>query len=504
VRDGHQATRLCRATTSLLLAGLLAPRATAAEDTDPIPALEASIAAAEASLQKGDREAAAAGYREALFLGRLLLARLDRLERRPDSARRQLDAAAAEASSDPQAAFALASENLWLGRPDTADSLFARVLESHPGAETYVLIGRAYRDGREYGRARAALEAALRLDPAARRAHYYLGMSVLAEGKSLDAVAAAEREFRQELKLVPGDPLTSDQLGLLLLDSARPEEARPFLEATVRAEPRSLGLSHLGRCQLALDQPADAAVSLRRALQLAPEQGVSDRDLGNMHFQLGQALRRLGRDAEARGHLAEARRLASEPLDQPEAPAAGPPEVQGGDSPPRRSELRLRASAAAARACFNLGVLEAQSRQPAVERYTRAAARFEQAAELDPGFPQLQASLGIAYFNARQFEKATGPLTRALAASPGDLGLQRMLATAWLDIGHYDEAARLLKDDPGIATRPEVAFAYGVALLRLGYAAAAVEPLQTAARLAPGDAEAARELGEARRLAAGR
>jgi len=365
------------------------------------------------------------------------------------------------------------------------------VLEAHPGAETYVLIGRTYRDAGEYGRARSALQAALKADAKARRAHYYLGMIALAEGKSLEALATAEKELREELQLAPGDPLASDQLGLVLLDSARPQEAQPFLESSVRAEARSLSLSHLGRCQLALDRPAEAAASLRRALQLAPEQGVGDRDLGTIHFHLGQALRRLGEDALAREHLGEAQRLAREDVDA------------AGDSPQRRRELRQRASAAAARACFNLGVLEAQSGKPAVERYTRAASRFEQAASLDPEFPQVSASLGVAWFNARQFERATAPLSRALAASPGDLGLQRMLATAWLDTQHYEEAARLLKDDPGVATLPEVAFAYGVALLRLGYAAAAVEPLQTAARLAPGDAEAARELEEARRLQAG-
>ena len=66
-----------------------------------------------------------------------------------------------------------------------------------------------------------------------------------------------------------------------------------------------------------------------------------------------------------------------------------------------------------ARAYLNLGVMKAQA-----ERFSQAAEMFEKAAAVDPDFPQVQSSLGVAYFNARQFEKATGPLGRALAATP--------------------------------------------------------------------------------------
>jgi len=368
-------------------------------------------------------------------------------------------------------------------------------------AETYVLIGRAYRDAGEYERARSALRAALARDPMVRRAHYYLGMTALAGSRSAERLRAAETEFHEELELAPQDPLANDQLGLVLLDSSRPAEALPFLEASVQAERRSLSLSHLGRCQLALDRPAEAVASLSRALELAPEQGEDAETLGSIHFQLGVALRRQGSATDAERHLAEASRLAKARLEPPNGTPAAAAEAPSPPSLSRqgRDELRHRASASLARACFNLGVIEAQSRQPAAERFARAAARFEQTALLDPEFPQLQSSLGIARFNARQFEKATAPLSLALAHSPNDLGLKRMLATAWLDTGQYREAAALLRDDPGVRTIPDLAFAYGLALLRLGLAAEALDPLVTAAGLAPDDALVASQLAEAYR-----
>ena len=54
-----------------------------------------------------------------------------------------------------------------------------------------------------------------------------------------------------------------------------------------------------------------------------------------------------------------------------------------------------------ARAYLNLGVMRAQA-----QRFAQAAQMFELAAKVDPDFPQVQSSLGVAYFNARQFDKA--------------------------------------------------------------------------------------------------
>ena len=107
-------------------------------------------------------------------------------------------------------------------------------------------------------------------------------------------------------------------------------------------------------------------------------------------------------------------------------------------------------TAALARSYLNLGILQAQG-----ERFEAAAELFEKAAAVDPEFPQVQSSLGVAYFNARRFDAATGPLTRAIAQDTANRGLTRMLAMAWLNLGEFARAADLLRDDPGwAATRP--------------------------------------------------
>ena len=113
--------------------------------------------------------------------------------------------------------------------------------------------------------------------------------------------------------------------------------------------------------------------------------------------------------------------------------------------PPSERKWRRRSRART----LNLGVLHAQA-----ERFARAAELFEKAAALDPALPQVQSSLGVAYFNARQFDKATGPLARALAARPGDAGLKRMLALAWLNLAGVPQGGRAARGRPRARGEP--------------------------------------------------
>lgn len=421
---------------------------------------------------------------------RRLLARALAAAGQPEQAVARLDEASPAAAEDPEAAFLLGMEYLWLKKPDTAERLFARVVAARPIPQTRILIGRAYRDAGEYDRARAELRAALLQDPSARRAHYYLGMVALADaGTGPDRLDLAIAEFREELKLEPHDPLTNDQLGVALLDAERPAEALAALETALRGDARSLYLYHLGRGQLALDRAAPAATSLRRALTLAGEQGAGSSEIQKIHYQLGLALRKLGATEEAATHLAEARRLAAAAAaggSAPDAADAALPALRAAEPSneatllaalplSERPEVRRRVVAGLARAYLNLGVLKAQSRTPAQasERFARAAEFFAGAAELDPDFPKVQSSLGVACFNARQFDKAVAPLERALAQSPDDGGLRRMLAMSLLNTEAWEKAARLLQDDPEREANTPLQFAYGLALVRSRRAAEA-------------------------------
>jgi tetratricopeptide (TPR) repeat protein len=405
----------------------------------------------------------------------------------PEQAVQELEEAHDAAPDDPETAFVLATGYLKLGKIEPAARLFDEVARARPMARTRVLVGRTYRDFGQFERARAELRAALRQDPRVPRAHYYLGRIAVTAG-GLDNLAEAAREFQEELKLAPQDPLASLHLGMALVEARRAPEALPALELAARSQPpRAEAFYYLGRCRLALEQPAEALVALRRALELAEQHGASPAQRGGLHYQLGLALRALGRSEEAATHFAAAERLAAEGADSsrerlaryladspdPEIGAvAAAPLIEAsplaGLTSAQRQQLRPRVVAALARAYSNLGVMQAQA-----GRFARAAEHFEHAAEVDPDFPRVQYSVGVARFNAGQFARATGPLSRALEADPRDADLKRMLALACFNAEDYAQAARLLRDDPRRDADPGLQYAYGVALVRSGRAAEA-------------------------------
>ena len=416
---------------------------------------------------------------------RRLLARALTAAGQPEEAVQALEEAHAALPDDLEIAFALGSGYLRLKKAEQAEPLFAQIVKARPIPQTHVLIGRTYRDFKEYDHARRELQTALAMDPAARRAHYYLGtLGLMWEGPARLEEAIAE--FRQELKVSPADPLVSLRLGIALMESRRPAEALPALDVAARAaSPESEAFHYLGRAQVAMGMTAEGAASLKRALELVKGPPFDEVQRGSIHYNLALALRKLGANEEATAQFAEAEEASSrvavsarerlsrylkEDL-EPEPSASVDPFVAvplRGLGPAERAALRERVRAALARAYLNLGVMQAQN-----ERFARAAEQFARAAEVASDFPKVQYSLGVARFNAREYEQATGPLARALTESPEDSGLRRMLAMSWLNTEAYDKAAALLRDDPGRAADASLEYAYGLALVRSNQAAEA-------------------------------
>jgi tetratricopeptide (TPR) repeat protein len=399
---------------------------------------------------------------------------------RPEAAVQELEEAHADAPGDLETAFALAGGYARLKKIEAAERLFEQVAAKRPIPQTYVLIGRTYRDAGVYDRAVRALRQALAMDPRVRRAHYYLGgIALMSEGVvRLDEAIA---EFQQERALAPGDAINNLRLGMALTVARREKEALPLLEAVARiAQPAPEAVEYLGRAQLAVGDAAHAITTLRRALELVGPSKDQAR-LGQIHYVLATALRQSGSVKEADAEFAEAQRLSAaratadrERLtrfmaDTDEAGAAGSlagaaplqaPALEG-TSGAERAALGQQVAGTLARTCLNLGVLQAQG-----QRFARAAAFFEQAAAIDPAYPRVQYSLGVAYFNGGEFAKAAPALRRAVDAEPQNVDARRMLAVASLNIGEYARAAELLAGDPQRSSDPSIEYSYGLALVR--------------------------------------
>jgi tetratricopeptide (TPR) repeat protein len=405
---------------------------------------------------------------------------------KPEQAVQELVEARGLAPDDPELAFTLATGYLRLKKVDAADRLFQEVLAKRPMPETYVLIGRMYRDFEEFEKARVALETALQKNPRIRRAHDYLGtMAVISEGPV--KLAEAIEHFRQELRLAPDDPLANLHLGMSLVTARRPAEALPALQIATRArDARPEAFQYLGRCLLALDRPAEAIAPLERALKMVTRPGARESQLSSLHYELARALKATG-SPDADRHFAEARgyaeKLAETSRDRlsnylsgdadPQArfvTTSMPLDLGGLDdlTTAERKTLETRAMDSLTRAYFNLGVMKSQAAE-----HRRAAELFTEAATLQPAFPQVQYSLGVSRFSAGQFREAIAPLSEALAATPSDLNVKRMLALASFNSEDFAKAADLLAGDPEREKNPSLQYTYSVALVRGGRAAEA-------------------------------
>ena len=319
---------------------------------------------------------------------------------------------------DPELAFLLGSAYLQAKKFAEAQRLFAEVIQARPGPATDVLLGRTYRDAAQYDRARVLLRRALKADPKARRAHYYLGTTaILAEG--MLGLDEAIREFQAELRSSPRDVLTNLRLGAALIEARRPAEALPHVAIAVAADPPPAEAYYfLGRAHLALARAPEAVEAFRRALSLAGTTPEADGRLGNIHYQLALALRQAGNETEAAGHFEEARRASARRSDTDREAlsrflADTGDASRGGvlpiDSPvpehtsAQRSAVERQLQATIARSCMNVGIMHAQA-----QRFARAAELFAEAASVDPQFPQVQYSLGVAYFNASNTTRLPG------------------------------------------------------------------------------------------------
>ena len=434
----------------------------------------------------------------------------------------ELEAAHAAAPDDLELSFALGRGYLELKKVDLAARLFDQILAARPIPQTQRprSAGRTATSS-EYDRARAELRAASKRDPRVRRAHYYLGHRGR-PGEGAGRARGGDRRVpgRAEgcARRPPGEPRARRGPGR---DASGPR--RPCLPSRSPRAPtpaREL-LYYLGRAQLARDQAADAVVSLGSALKRRGGRGgqrarAARRSTSSsarrcagwaaptkprVHFAEGRAALGRGNRCGARTVGALHDRLAVPKRRPTKSPAV--PLIETSPLAALPPPQKQRAQGAADRGP------RPRLPQPGRHEGPGAALRpgrpmFEQAANVDPDFPQVQSSLGVAYFNAEEFDKATGspragrsrptPRSRAEAAAGHGLAQHRDLRQ-----GRRAPARR----SRARCKNPSLQFAYGLALVKSGRAAEAERDLLGPARANGDSAELNVVLGQAH-AAAGR
>ena len=137
----------------------------------------------------------------------------------------------------------------------------------------------------------------LALDPANLKAEENLGLTYDAQNDPQEAEkalrTAAQWAKERDLK----DPWPYLDLGIVLLDEARPADAQPFLERAVELDPKSAWAHEkLGMAMVANEDSAHGIRELQIAAGLAPNDP-------KVHFELGHAYRVAGQQDKARAEF---------------------------------------------------------------------------------------------------------------------------------------------------------------------------------------------------------
>jgi predicted Zn-dependent protease len=320
------------------------------------------------------------------------------------------------------------------------------------------------------------------------------------------ALAEAEAEYRALIAEVPDHAKSHANLGVVLARQGRYEEAVARYATALRLDPAlTAARLNLGIAYHRAGQLEKAAEALDEYLRRDPA-SVQAREL------LGLILVDLGRDSEGAAHLERA--LAGDPDNPAALYALGRAylRLHRPEEAPVVARLeRLPDGRALAHLLSGISRLERGESRSALEE-------LEAAARLNPGLPELEVSLGIAYLRTGQRAEARASFERELGRSASDARSLYYLALLDQEQGDLDQARRrldtLLSFDPGSGLGNAL---LGKILLQQGKAIEACRALEVAVARDPGDStrryllarayqtvgrreEAAREFAEVQRL----
>ncbi len=172
--------------------------------------------------------------------------------------------------------------------PD-ADKWFSRAVEWNPqDALGWYYLGRTKYNENRFEEAIAAFEQCLKIEPRNVKAEDNLGLSYEGLNRNDEAMAAYRTAIAWQADAAVRNSGPYLDLGSLLVDTDRSEEALPYLLEAARLAPEEYRVHRqLGKAYAHLNQLAEAGAELEKAAELAPENAP-------VHFMLAQVYRRQG------------------------------------------------------------------------------------------------------------------------------------------------------------------------------------------------------------------
>jgi len=254
-----------------------------------------------------------------------------------------------------------------------------------------LLAALTWRQAGNYRNPETLYRSILERNPASWLAHDNLGVVLVQRGRIEEATA----HYREAMRLNPAYPEAFNNYGNVLAQRGRWSEAADAYAAALRARPSfAAAEKNWGKAMSDAGRPGDAELHFRNALRIEP-------DYADAHYGLANALGNSGRLAEAVGEYEQALKL--EP-DSPEVHA-------------------------------NLGLALAEQ-----GRWAEALPQIAEAVRLRPGYAEAHAYYGFALCGAGRLPQALDEYREALRVGPDNADVHYQMGLALSKLGRPEEA----------------------------------------------------------------
>ena len=190
---------------------------------------------------------------------------------------------------DPDAADlkTVALDYVLLGDYTDADRWLTKMLGWTPNdSEGWYYLGRTKYNENRFAEAVAAFQRSLKLDPKNVKAQDNLGLAFAGLGRNEEAAAAYQQAIAWQAQSTAKNPGPYIDMGSLLIDENRPQDALTFLLQATEIAPRD---SHahelLGKAYTRLEELPKAQAELEKAIELSPQ-------TPNLHCMLAPVYRK--------------------------------------------------------------------------------------------------------------------------------------------------------------------------------------------------------------------
>jgi protein O-mannosyl-transferase len=239
----------------------------------------------------------------------------------------------------------------------------------------------------------------------------------------------SETLWRHALDCTANNGIAGNNLGIILREEGKIDEAIDFLESAMRVNPNDVMV--LNNLALALndrEKHAEALALLEKALELRPDEV-------HTHANLGLVLADCGRIDDALAQCQKA--LDIQPDDAETHNNFGNALVACGrlDEAISHFQAVLAARPEHAEAHYNLGIALLRKRQ-----FDEAIVHFGKALAVKPRLADAHNNLGIALANRGRFDEAIAEYQKALAIKPEAAEPRNNLGTSLAKLGRLDEA----------------------------------------------------------------